>query len=232
MFCLANVAHWVYRFTQAPRNLLEGLWYSVGYYFQLHARFASLVGRWHSGIVFLYHTYLHHRRCNVSTFTPLLVLGSVNRSPWCDLFFWRMCLILWYKRPALVILNVGCCGIWMKNSLPSWLLYVIRWCFCTNKSDRMLSIPFGLYQTGFEYPGRSPILLVYVSTSLQWAYRYCQSEAYLMFDRYLTLMKALHVDWLSRRHPFSSMLSHAASARIISTTRIILSLRLLCDKSY
>ena len=79
--------------------------------------------------------------------------------------------MLWYKRPALVIFNVGHCGIWMKNEFPSRLLSVTGWCLCTNPGDRIWDIPFGLYQTGFKYPGRSSILLVYVTPELQ-----CKNE--------------------------------------------------------
>ena len=40
----------------------------------------------------------------------------------CTFLFLIRYLILWYKRPALIILKVGCCGIWTTNSFPSWLL--------------------------------------------------------------------------------------------------------------
>ena len=56
----------------------------------------------------------------------------------------------------------------MKNEFQYWLLYVNIWCFCTNPSDRILTIRFGLYQTGFYDPGMSPLLLVYVTPALQW----------------------------------------------------------------
>ena len=52
-----------------------------------------------------------------------------------------------------------------------------------------------------------------------------------MFDIYVSLMKALHVDWLSRRQQFSSMTASAAAARMVSTTRILLVLRLLWEKN-
>ena len=78
----------------------------------------------------------------------------------CVFLFLIRCIISWQKRPYLVILNVGCCGIWTTNSFPYLLLYFDRWCLCTNPSDRMLTIPFGLYQIGFEYPGRPRIFLV------------------------------------------------------------------------
>ena len=48
-----------------------------------------------------------------------------------------------------------------------------------------------------------------------------------MFDRYLPLMKALNVDWFTRSHQFSPIPASAASARMVSPTRIILALSLL-----
>ena len=58
----------------------------------------------------------------------------------------------------------------------------------------MLDIPFGMYQTAFGYIGSSQILLVYVTTVFQYTLRYYPSGSYQIFDRYLTLMKVLHVD--------------------------------------
>ena len=100
--------------------------------------------------------------------------------------------------------HIECWLLWsMDNkSFPYQLLYVIRWCFCTNPSDRMLDTPFGLYQTGFGYSGRSPISFVYATPELKWSRKYFLSVSYLIFDRYLPLMKALRVNWLLRRHQF------------------------------
>ena len=53
-----------------------------------------------------------------------------------------------------------------------------------------------------------------------------------MFDRYLPLIKALHVNWLSRRHQFSPIPDSNVSARMASSTCIILKLLLLCDNDY
>ena len=52
----------------------------------------------------------------------------------------------------------------------------------------MLAIPLGLYQTGLEYPGRSPIVLVSVTPELQCTHRYFPSGASMIFERYFTLM--------------------------------------------
>ena len=95
----------------------------------------------------------------------------------------------------------------------------------------MLANLFGLYQTGFDYPGRSPILLVQVNPELQWTHRYFISGASVMFDRYFPFMKALHVYLSSRRHQFSSILDSDAAARVVSTKRIMLTLNLLCENT-
>ena len=58
----------------------------------------------------------------------------------------------------------------------------------------MLDIPLGLYQTGLEYPGRSPILLVCVTYVLKWTHIYCPLGESLVFEMYFLLMNALHVD--------------------------------------
>ena len=107
------------------------------------------------------------------------------------------------------------------------LLYFIRWCFCTNLSDSMLDILFGLYQIEFEYPEMSPILLVHVTPSLQCTCRYFPSGASQMFDGYFPLMKALHVELFSRRHHFLSIPSSDFISSMVSPTRIMLALSLL-----
>ena len=126
--------------------------------------------------------------------------------------------------------NVGCCGIWMKNPLPYWLLYVTRWVFCTNPSDRVLDIPFGLYK---KY------LIIQEVHQYYWymlhlnynGHIYILSGSSVIFDRYLPLMKVLHVDWLSRRHQFYSIPDSSGASRILSPTQIMLVLRLLCENS-
>ena len=118
--------------------------------------------------------------------------------------------------------------MWMTNSFPYLLLYFTRWCFFTNPSDRVLAIPFKLYQTVFGYPGRATILFLYAIPMLQWTWRYLPSGSYLMFNRYLLLIKALHINWLSTRHPFSSILASGDADKMVSPTRIMLSLRLFC----
>ena len=52
-----------------------------------------------------------------------------------------------------------------------------------------------------------------------------------MFDRYFPLMKALHVDLLSRRHQFSSFTDSVSAARMVSPTRIMLVFPLLCNNA-
>ena len=78
----------------------------------------------------------------------------------------------------------------------------------------MLAIPLRLYQTGSKYPGRSLILLVCVTPELQWTHRYFPQGAYMIFDRYFSLMNALHVDWLSRRQLFSLIMDSTALERM------------------
>ena len=112
--------------------------------------------------------------------------------------------------------------MWMTNSFPSRLLKVTGWFFCTRPSYRMLAIPLGLYHTGSEYPGRSPILLVCVTLAIKWTFIYCPSGASLILERYFLLINALHVDWFPRRHQFQSIPASAASARMVSPTFIML----------
>ena len=95
----------------------------------------------------------------------------------------------------------------------------------------MLAIPFGSYHTGFEYTGRSPVLLVVVTPELQWTSRYFPSGESTMFDRYLPLVKALHVDWLLRRYHFLSIPASDTSSTMVSTTHIMLALHLLCNNT-
>ena len=64
--------------------------------------------------------------------------------------------------------------------------------------------------------------LVCVTPALKWTRRYCPSGESLIFERYFSLMNALHVDWLSRRHSFSLILASAAAARMVSPTCIML----------
>ena len=71
-----------------------------------------------------------------------------------------------------------------------------------------------------------------VTISLQRTRRYFPAGAFLVFDKYLPLMKALHVDLLSRRHQFSSITDSDATARMVSFTCITLVLPLLCDNAY
>ena len=94
--------------------------------------------------------------------------------------------------------------------------------FWTSPRDRMFAIHLGLYHTGTEYPRRPPILLVCVTLALQWTRRYFPSGASLTFERYFPLINALHVDWLSRRHQFSSIPAYAAAARVVFPTCIML----------
>ena len=99
---------------------------------------------------------------------------------------------------------------------------VHRVIFLDQAKGQGFAIPLGLYHTGSEYPGRSPILLVCVTPELQWTRRYFPSGASLMFERYFPLINTLHVDWLSRRHQFSSITASAAAARMVSPTCIML----------
>ena len=53
-----------------------------------------------------------------------------------------------------------------------------------------------------------------------------------MLDRYLLLMKAFHVDLLSRRHQFSSITASSASVRMVSTTQIMFVLHFLRGSNF
>ena len=90
----------------------------------------------------------------------------------------------------------------------------------------MFAIPLGLYHTGSECTGISPILLVCVTPALQWTRRYFPPGVPIIFERYFLLMNALHVDWLSRMNHFSSITASATAARMVSPTCIILALPL------
>ena len=89
-----------------------------------------------------------------------------------------------------------CWPLWAVDDKVIYILYVVghRVIFWTRPRDRMLSIPLGLYHTGSEYTGRSPILLVCVTTMLQWTHRYCPLGESLIFERYFLLKNALHVN--------------------------------------
>ena len=98
---------------------------------------------------------------------------------------------------------------------------VILW---TRPRDRMLAITLELYQTGSGYTGRSPILLVCVTTKLQWTRIYLPLGTFLIFERYFPLMNALHVYWYLRRQQISLILNYATSDRMVSPTCIMLTL--------
>ena len=70
--------------------------------------------------------------------------------------------------------NLKCWPLWdVDDNLISFLAVVgHKVIFWTRPRYRMLTIPFGLYQTVLEYPGRSPILLVCVTNVLQWTRRF------------------------------------------------------------
>ena len=89
----------------------------------------------------------------------------------------------------------------------------------------ILDIPLWLYHTGSEYLGRSPIVLVGVTPALQWKHRYFLLGTSLIFERFVLLMNAFHVNWLLRRHQLSSIMYSATAARMVSITCIILTLR-------
>ena len=52
-----------------------------------------------------------------------------------------------------------------------------------------------------------------------------------MFDRYLKLIKAFHVDWFSIKHQCSSIPASSAASRMIYPEHIMLVLRLLCENT-
>ena len=150
----------------------------------------------------------------------------------CAFFFLLTSLsVSWHNRPTLVILNFGQYELCATNSFPSRLLYVTRWFSCTNLSDRVLAIKFLLFQTGFEYPGISPIIFVYVTPVFQYTRIYFPSGESLMVDIYLLLMKALHVELFFRRQTISSIKTSAVAAKMLSPTRIILEILLFCENA-
>ena len=90
-FCLENMAHWVHRFPQPSLCLLAKLGYFVGCCYQSHVGFDLPVGWWWTGIALSDHPYLYCSQCIVCSFTPLMVWGSRNHSPWCahSYYFWE-----------------------------------------------------------------------------------------------------------------------------------------------
>ena len=122
--------------------------------------------------------------------------------------------------------NLRCWPLWAVDDKLIYILAVVghKEIFWTRPRDRMLSIPLGLYQTGSEYPGRSPILLVCVNPALKWTRRYFPSGASLIFERYFMLMNALHVNWLPRRHQFSLVPASDTVSRMVSPKCIIMAL--------
>ena len=91
MFWITNVAQWFHICPQTSQYLLAQLVDYVGCCYQPHVGLNLLVGRWCSGIAFCDYPYLNHRRCIVSSFTPLVVWVSVNHSSrWARYFcFWE-----------------------------------------------------------------------------------------------------------------------------------------------
>ena len=59
-------------------------------------------------------------------------------------------------------------------------------------------------------------------SALQWTRWYCPPGSSLMFESYFPLINAFHVNWLSRRHQFSSIPASAAASRMVSPTCIML----------
>ena len=120
--------------------------------------------------------------------------------------------------------HIKCWRLWAVDEKLISISDVIshRVIFLDQAKGQDVCYSLGVYHTGSEYPGRSPILLVCVTPALQWTRRYFPSGASLMFESYFPLINALHVDWLSRRHQFSSIPASAAAAWMVSPTCIIL----------
>ena len=53
----------------------------------------------------------------------------------------------------------------------------------------------------------------------------------LMFDRYFPLIKAFHVDWFSIRHQSLSIPAYTEADSMVSPTRVMFPLCLLCDNT-
>ena len=81
--------------------------------------------------------------------------------------------------------HLKCWPLWAVDDKLVSILDVVchRMIFWTRLRDRMLAIPLGLYHTGSEYPGSSPIFLVCVTPALKWTHRYCTLGASLIFER-------------------------------------------------
>ena len=163
-FCLENVAHWANRCPQPFQNSLKVLGYVVGCCCQPHAWFASLVGWRCAETVLRNQPSLHHGWCNVSFFFYLWNMRSRIIHRVVCVIFLRRCLILWYKIPDLVILNIGWCGLWKKMHSHIGCYKSLDGVSITNQVTGCWISLFGLYQIWFEHPVRSPVLLVYVTT--------------------------------------------------------------------
>ena len=168
--------------------------------------------------------------------SPIYITVSVLFHIYLQLWYWGawviyndVRIIIFEKLTHIVVEetslgNIECWSLWYVNNKFITILNL-----CTNPSDIMSAITFGLYQTGFEYPGRLPILLKCVTHELQWTRRYFLSGVFMIFDRYFALMKVLYVDLLSISHPFSSTPDSYAAARKVYPTCITLYLRLLYE---
>ena len=76
IFCLENVAHWVHRCPRPSRNIISELEYYSGCCYQPHVVFNLMVVCWCARIDLHNQPYLHHRRCTVSSFPPIVGWGA------------------------------------------------------------------------------------------------------------------------------------------------------------
>ena len=111
----------------------------------------------------------------------------------------------------------------MDDKLISILAIVgHRVIFLDQAKGKYVSYSLGviLYRIGIS--GEVTIFWVCVTPALQWTRRYFPLVSSMIFERYFLLMNALHVDWLSRRHQFSSIPASAAAARMVLPTCIMM----------
>ena len=150
------------------------------------------------------------------TTNPSHIAGGVSFLLVLHLWYWGMqvvhhdvCILVLLEVPQIMVKytslgHLKCWPLWaVDDKIVSILAVVGHTVFLwTRPKDMMLAIPLGLYHTGSKYPGRLPILFVCVTPALQWTRIYCPSGASLIFERYFSLVNALHVYWLWRRHQF------------------------------
>ena len=143
--------------------------------------------------------------------------GIVERESFtimCALFlFLRRCLIPWYKRPDLVILNVGRCGLWKKNC--SYLV-CYKSLYCVYVTIQVIGCwisPLGYNRQEF---------------SIQGGHQYCWCKLLLNWSVHLGIVHHKHHRCLTEIYIDEGV----ASWFIVKNTPIFINTGLFCSIQY